>query len=207
MDNNDVNSNKNDDINNIVIDNNVVGGTVDKVSVNGGTLDVNEDKVGANAGAVSVNEGTLGINVDKVGANSGTLGMNVMNKNKVDTYGNKKDKMVDDIISDIKGQRDCSNTNKNLTIKIIDKIKNELTKDEIKKEIDIHLLKPLYDEINTNVLPILSSKLNNNLLPLVYNQIYEKVFPHYLTFIILLTVIIILLIVLLLFIINYKYNK
>ena len=126
----------------------------------------------------------------------------------------KKDALVDDIISDIKGQRDCSNTftsnkinNKNLTIKIIDKIKNELTKDEIKKEIDTHLLKPLYNEINTNVLPILSSKLNNNLLPLVYNQIYEKIFPHYLTFIILLTVIIILLIVLLLFIINYNYNK
>ena len=113
-------------------------------------------------------------------------------------------KIIDDIISDIKERKGCSNTNKNLTIKIIDKIKNELTKEEIKKEIDIHLLKPLYNEINTNVLPILSSKLNNNLLPLVYNQIYEKVFPHYLTFIILLTVIIILLIVLLLFMIGYK---
>jgi len=239
MDNNDVNSNKNDDINNIVIDNNVVGGTVDKVSANGGTLDVNGGTVGVGAlgtgGTLDVNVGALGtggtldvnvgaggtldVNVGTVGVNGGTgaggvnadkggaVGMNVMHKNKVDMHCNKKDKIVDDIISDIKGQRDCSNTNKNLTIKIIDKIKNELTKDEIKKEIDIHLLKPLYDEINTNVLPILSSKLNNNLLPLVYNQIYEKVFPHYLTFIILLTVIIILLIVLLLFIINYKYNK
>ena len=64
----------------------------------------------------------------------------------------------------------------------------------------------IYNEINTNVLPILSNKLNNNLLPLIYNQIYEKIFPHYLTFIILLTVIIILLIVLLIFILNYNPN-
>jgi hypothetical protein len=133
---------------------------------------------------------------------------NVVDKSKaaveVAAVDKENDKIINDIISDIKGRKDCSNTNKNLTIKIIDKIKNELTKEEIKKEIDIHLLKPLYNEINTNVLPILSSKLNNNLLPLVYNQIYEKIFPHYLTFIILLTVIIILLIVLLLFMIGYK---
>jgi hypothetical protein len=127
-----------------------------------------------------------------------------VDKRTVAAVDKENDKIINDIISDIKGRKDCSNTNKNLTIKIIDKIKNELTKEEIKKEIDIHLLKPLYNEINTNVLPILSSKLNNNLLPLVYNQIYEKIFPHYLTFIILLTVIIILLIVLLLFMISYK---
>ena len=66
---------------------------------------------------------------------------------------------ITDIINDIKGRGECGNTltscktsniNKNITLKIIDKIKNELIKDDIKNEIDIHILKPLYNEINTN---------------------------------------------------------
>ena len=75
-------------------------------------------------------------------------------------------------------------SNNSVIQKFILKIKNELEKDEIKKE------------------------LNNIVLP-IYEDIYSKIFPHYITIIILLSVIIFLLLLIItknIYIINKTNN-
>jgi ABC-type protease/lipase transport system fused ATPase/permease subunit len=63
---------------------------------------------------------------------------------------------------------------KNIVFKLLDKFKSQLVDDEIKMEINNTILKPLY------------------------NDIYDRIFPHYITLLVLFIVIILLLLILIL---------
>jgi len=76
--------------------------------------------------------------------------------------------------------KDKNNKN-HIALKILDKIKTELSKEDIKEELHANILQPIYANIT------------------------DKIFPHYITLLILLTVIVILLI--LIIILNIQSNN